>query len=209
MPQGTSFLMKGPSSWFRKMYDWTVHWSGTPQAPYALLGVAFIESSFFPIPPDILLIAMVISQPKQWFRNALICTLGSVLGAILGYFIGWALFESIGKMIVQFYHLEKHVETVGHLYSDNAFWAVFTAAFTPIPYKVFTIAAGLFKISIPILIVASIFGRAGRFFLVAGLLRLFGAKINGFIQKYFDILSIVFVVLLIGSYFLIKYMAHG
>jgi membrane protein YqaA with SNARE-associated domain len=196
------------TSWLRKLYDWTIHWARTAQASWALFVIAFMESSFFPVPPDVLLIAMTVSRPHAWWRNALICTVGSVTGALLGYFIGWGLFTTVGQWIVTTYHFEAHMDTVGKMYAANAFWAIFTAAFTPIPYKVFTIAAGIFKISIPVLVIASIIGRAGRFFLVAGLLRLYGEKINLFIQKYFDILSIVFVALLIGSYFLVKHIPH-
>lgn len=199
---------KGPLAWLRGVYTWTIHWARTRHAPWALFFIAFIESSFFPIPPDVLLIAMVIADRKAWWRNALICAAGSVLGALFGYFIGFFLFETLGKVIVSTYHLEAHVETVRKLYAENAFWAIFTAAFTPIPYKVFTIAAGLFRISLPILLVASIFGRAGRFFLVSGLLRLFGARIEKFIEKYFDILSLAFTVLLFGSYFLVTRLAR-
>ncbi len=195
-------------AWLRGIYTWTIHWAKTRHAPWALFFIAFIESSFFPIPPDVLLIAMVIADRRAWWRNALICTTGSVLGALFGYFIGFFLFETLGKIIVSTYHLGSHVETVRKLYADNAFWAVFTAAFTPIPYKVFTIAAGLFRISLPVLLVASVFGRAGRFFLVAGLLRLFGARIEKFIEKYFDILSLAFMVLLFGSYFLVTKLAR-
>ncbi|MBU0503261.1 MAG: DedA family protein [Candidatus Omnitrophica bacterium] len=197
-----------PSKLLRKLYDWTLHWAKTPQAQVALFIIAFIESSFFPIPPDVLLIAMVIVQRAKWFHYALISTIGSVLGALFGYFIGWSLFETFGKMILSFYHLEKQFEIVGSMYADNALIAVFSAAFTPIPYKVFTIAAGLFKISIPTLIVASILGRAGRFFLVSGLLRLFGDKISSLIEKYFDLISILFVAGIIGGYVTIKYLAH-
>ena len=197
-----------PARIFRKMYDWTMHWAKTPQAPVALFGIAFVESSFFPIPPDVLLIAMVVSDKSRWFRNALICTAGSVLGALLGYWIGWEFYQTVGQWIVSTYHLEKHVETVGRMYADNAFGAVFTAAFTPIPYKVFTIAAGLFRISIPTLVVASIFGREGRFFIVAGMLRIFGEKISRGIEKYFDILSIVFVAAIVLGYMAIRYLVH-
>ncbi|MFH1398254.1 MAG: YqaA family protein [Candidatus Omnitrophota bacterium] len=157
-------VLEFPLKLLRKLYDWTLHWAKTPQAQAALFIIAFIESSFFPIPPDVLLIAMVIVQRAKWFRYALICTIGSVLGALFGYFIGWSFFETFGKTIISFYHLEKQFEVVGRMYADNALIAVFSAAFTPIPYKVFTIAAGLFKISLPTLIVASILGRAGRFF---------------------------------------------
>jgi membrane protein YqaA with SNARE-associated domain len=197
-----------PLKLLRRLYDWTLHWAKTPQAPVALFAIAFIESSFFPIPPDVLLIAMVISRRERWFSYALICTIGSISGALLGYFIGWSLFETIGKWIVSFYHFERQFEAVGKMYADNAFMAIFSAAFTPIPYKVFTIAAGVFRISLTILVVASILGRAGRFFLVAGMLRIFGEKISKFIEKYFDLISILFVVALVGGYMMIKHLVH-
>lgn len=198
-------VIKAPLCWFRKMYGWTIHWSKTKNAPYALFGIAFIESSFFPIPPDVLLIAMVVAERKKWLTNAAICTFGSVLGALLGYFIGRVLFETVGKLIVDTYHLEVVVAMIGRKYQENAFLTIFTAAFTPIPYKAITITAGLFKISLPILIIASIIGRAGRFFLVAGALRIFGEKIQNSIEKYFDIFSVVFVILLAGGFLLLKY----
>ncbi len=190
--------------YFKKLYTWTVHWAKTPQAPYALFGIAFIESSFFPIPPDVLLIAMGVASRKNWLRNATICTIGSVTGALFGYFIGWSLYETIGKTIVNTYHLEALMDLVGRKYSENAFLTVFTAAFSPIPYKVITIAAGLFRISVFTLVIASIIGRAGRFFIVAGALRFFGEKIEKAIEKYFDIFSIVFIILLIGGFIALK-----
>jgi len=135
----------------------------------------------------------------------LICTAGSVLGALLGYFIGWGLYETVGKLIVDTYNLHAVVELIGRKYSENAFMTVFTAAFTPIPYKAITITAGLFKISLPVLIAASIIGRAGRFFIVAGVLRIFGKTIADSIEKYFNILSIAFVLLGIIGFILLKY----
>ncbi len=197
-------LLKAPLRILRKLYDWTIHWAKTPKAPAALFGVAFIESSFFPIPPDVLLIAMTMAQPKKWLRYATICTVGSVCGAFLGYLIGWSLYESIGKLIVETYHLQDVMALVGRKYQENAFLTVFTAAFTPIPYKVITIAAGLFKISLATLAVASIIGRAGRFFLVAAALRLFGEKIEKSIEKYFDIFSLAFTALLILGFLALK-----
>ena len=205
MNGNTLSVIKAPLGWFRKMYGWTIHWSKTKNAPYALFGIAFIESSFFPIPPDVLLIAMVVAQRKKWLLNATICTAGSVLGALLGYFIGRVLFETAGKLIVDTYHLEAVVAMIGKKYQENAFLTIFTAAFTPIPYKAITITAGLFRISLPVLIIASIIGRAGRFFLVAGALRIFGERIQNSIEKYFDIFSIVFVILLAGGFLLLKY----
>jgi len=183
-----------------------MHWAKTPQAPHALFWIAFIESSFFLIPPDVLLIPMVASARKKWLRFATICTAGSVLGALLGYFIGWSLYETIGKVIVSAYHLQPMMDLVGRKYAENAFLTVFTAAFTPIPYKVITIAAGLFRISILTLIAASIVGRAGRFFLVAGTLRIFGEQIEKTLEKYFDIFSIIFILLLIGGFLALKYL---
>ena len=197
-----------PLRFLRQLYAWTVHWAKTPQAPWALFAVAFIESSVFPIPPDVLLIAMVVAERKKWVRDATICTVGSVLGALFGYFIGWGLYETVGKMIVNAYNFQPVMDLVGRKYAENAFLTVFTAAFTPIPYKVITIAAGLFHISIITLVFASIIGRAGRFFLVADSLRIFGGKIEKSIEKYFDILSIVFVLLLIGGFFAIKLFSH-
>lgn len=195
-----------PSRAIRRTYDWTVHWSKTKQAPQALFFVAMIEASIFPIPPDVLLIAMVIGDRKRWWRTALICTVGSVVGAMIGYGIGWGLYEAIGKPVVEFYHLQDTVSLVGAKYEANAFITVLTAAFTPIPFKVITIAAGLFKISFPVLVIGSILGRAGRFFLIAGLLRLFGEKISAFIEKYFDLLSLLFFALLIGGFFAFQYL---
>ncbi len=200
-------FLKIPIRSLRRLYDWTIHWSRTRQAPYALFGVAFVESSFFPIPPDVLLIAMVVADRKRWIRNALICTAGSVLGALLGYFIGWSFYETVGGVIVKTYHLESVMELVRQKYAENAFLTVFTAAFTPIPYKVITIAGGLFKIPLTVLIAASIIGRAGRFFLVAGAIRIFGAKLEKTIEKYFDVFSILFVILLIGGFVVIKHFA--
>lgn len=186
------------------MYDWTIHWARTRNAPYALFGVAFIESSFFPIPPDVLLIAMTVANNKKWAKNAAICTAGSVLGALFGYAIGMCFYEMLGRPIVEMYNLQGAMDLVGQKYRENAFLTVFTAAFTPIPYKVITIAGGLFRISITTLVTASIVGRAGRFFLVAGAIRLFGKKIADSIEKYFDIFSIIFMLLLAGGFIAIK-----
>ncbi len=205
MKRDPLYALKAPLRWIRRLYDWTLHWARTKQAPYALFLIAFIESSFFPVPPDVLLIAMVVAHRKNWIRNAAICTLGSVSGAFLGYFIGWSLFETVGKFIVQTYHLEAVVRMLGEKYAQNAFVVIFTAAFTPIPYKAITITAGLFKIPLATLVIASIIGRSGRFFLVAGALRVFGKKISDSIEKYFDIFSIAFIILLAGGFFALKY----
>jgi membrane protein YqaA with SNARE-associated domain len=193
----------------RALYDWTIGWSRTRQAPWALFGIAFAESSFFPVPPDVLLIPMALASPRRWWLTALVCTAGSVLGAVLGYYIGLAFYETVGVRIVDFYHLQAAMEAVGQRYSENAFAAVFTAAFTPIPFKVFTIAGGVFQIPLGMLLAGSAVGRAGRFFLVAGLLRLFGEPVQRFIEKYFDLLSLLFVALLIAGFAAVKLMGGG
>jgi len=199
------YVLLAPSRWLKKAYAWTIHWANTPQAPYALFGVAFIESSFFPIPPDVLLIAMVLADRSKWLRNAAICTAGSVCGAFFGYSIGWFFYETAGKWIVDTYNLHEVVTMLGQKYSENAFFTIFTAAFTPIPYKAITITAGLFKIPLLTLAIASIIGRAGRFFLVAGTLKVAGKKVADSIEKYFDIFSMAFVLLLVAGFFFLKY----
>jgi len=189
------------------MYDWTLSWANTPYGALALFILAFIESSFFPVPPDILLIALCISLPTRSFRFALICSIGSVLGGMFGYFIGMALYDTIGRLIIQTLHYEHYFEIVGSMYKDNAFIAILAAAFTPIPYKVFTIAAGFWKIDFWTMVLASIVGRSARFFIVATLIFFFGRKIKDFIDKYFNLLTVLFFILVILGFFAIKYLA--
>ena len=193
-----------PMAFIRKCYDWTINWSKTKYAGLALFFISFAESSFFPVPPDVLLIPMVIAEREKWFRTALICSVASVLGSLLGYFIGYQLFELIGQKIVDFYNLQEVMSVLSQKYSEHAFITVFTAAFTPIPYKAITITAGLFKISLLSFIVASAIGRSARFFIVAVLIRIFGEKIQYFIEKYFNLLTVVFTVLLIGGFVCLK-----
>ncbi len=192
--------------YLKRLYDWVLHWANTPYAVPALFILAFTESSFFPIPPDVLLITLAISIPKRSFRYAAICTVGSVLGGLFGYIIGLKLIDTIGMQIITFYGAVDKYEYIQSLYKKYDAWAVGIAGFTPIPYKVFTIAAGAFKISVPVFVLASIAGRAGRFFLVAALIYRFGPPIKDFIDKYFNLLTFVFFALLIGGFLLIKYM---
>lgn len=200
------FIFSYPGRVFYRMYKWTIHWSRTRHSKYALFLISFAESSFFPIPPDVLMIPMVVAERPKWWRLALITTIGSISGAVLGYYIGYGLYESIGKPIVDFYHLQQQMSVVGAKYGQNAFLTVFTAAFTPIPFKVFTIAGGVFKISILELIVGAAIGRSLRFFIIAYMLKLFGNRIEDTIEKNFNILSILFFILLIGGYILVKYL---
>lgn len=195
-----------PFSWIRSLYDWVLHWAETPYGAPALFILAFAESSFFPIPPDVLLIALAISIPAKSFRYAGLALAGSVLGAFLGYYIGWGLYESIGVQIIEFYDVADQFARVGDMYNDNAFVAIAISGFTPIPYKVFTIAAGVFKVNIPVLVAASLVGRAGRFFLVGALIWKFGKPIKEFIDRYFNLVTILFTMLLVGGFVVIKYL---
>lgn len=186
---------------------WVESFAEKPYATASLFFFAFIESSFFPIPPDALLIVLAISLPKRSFVYAFYCTIGSVVGAYLGYLIGFVFYDTIGIKIIQFYGVESQINYVLQKYQENGFWAIVTAGFTPIPYKVFTIMAGFNQtIDIFTLTTASIVGRAGRFFLVGGLVYFIGPKVKDYIEKYFDKLSIAFIVLLIASFVILKYL---
>jgi membrane protein YqaA with SNARE-associated domain len=189
----------------RKLYDWVLHWAETPYGSWALFILAFAESSFFPVPPDVLLIALAISIPARAFRYALICSAGSVLGGAAGYIIGFEFMDLLGFRILNFYGLMDKYETISHLYERYNAWAVGIAGFTPIPYKVFTISAGAFKINFPIFLAASIVSRFARFFLVGWLIYKFGAEIRSFIDRYFNTLCVVFMILLIGGFIIIKW----
>jgi len=190
----------------RRLYDWVLRWAETPYGSWALFLLAFSESSFFPIPPDILLIALAVAIPKKSLKYALICSAGSVLGGCFGYLIGWQFMASVGTRIVDFYGLTPKVEYIELLYNKYDEWAVGIAGFTPIPYKVFTIAAGAFKINSSVFVVASLLSRSARFFLVGGLIYIFGPGIQSFIDKYFNILATAFTVLLIAGFLIIKYL---
>jgi membrane protein YqaA with SNARE-associated domain len=201
-------------NWFKRLYIWILHWADTKWGVPALFLLAFAESSFFPIPPDVLLIALCLGATKKSFRFSTICTLGSVLGAMGGYLLGYFLwqtpsgeftsianffFRSIpGFTVEEFAHIRS-------LYEQYDFWIIFTAGFTPIPYKLFTITSGVFNIDFVMFVIASIVSRGLRFFLIGGLIWKFGAPIKTFIDKYFNLLAVVFTVLLIGSFFLVKY----
>ena len=168
----------------RRLYDWTIHWAQTPHSTWALFILAFCESFFFPIPPDVLLIALAVALPAKSFRYAWICSIGSVLGGCFGYLIGYEFFEYVGRPIISFYNITDVFDTVRMYYQSNAFFWILVAGFTPIPYKVFTIAAGVCEVNIFILILASAISRSARFFMVAGLFYVFGPKIKVFIEKF-------------------------
>lgn len=190
----------------KRLKAWVEAFAEKPYALTALFVLAFVEASFFPIPPDVLLIALAVSQPQRSFRYATICTVGSVMGAFLGYYIGYTFFETVAKPILNFYHAMGSFQVVLDRYRENAFMAIVIAGFTPIPYKVFTIAAGFNQtVNLATLALASLVGRSGRFFLVAWLIYLFGPTIKTYIDRYFDLLSLVLILLLILGFVTIQW----
>ena len=189
----------------RRLYDWTMDLAGHRHAEAALAGVSFIESSVFPIPPDILMIPMVLAEREKAFRIAFVCTAASVLGGLLGYAIGLFLFEEIGKPVLELYgYGPKFAEFQGK-YNDWGAWAVFIAGVTPFPYKVITILSGVTALDIFIFTVASVAARGLRFFIVAGLLWHFGEPIRDFIEKRLALLFGLFCVLLVGGFAAAKF----
>jgi len=192
----------------RRLSDWTLGWAYRPSAGIALMLIAFAESSCFPLPPDVLLMPLCLGNKDKWLRYALMCTGASVVGGMVGYLIGYQIWHQIQPFV--FAHLgwmgftDHNYKLVSGLYDKYDFWAVAVAGFTPIPYKVFTILAGVCSIKFPVFVLASIIGRGGRFLIVAGLMRAFGARITPFIEKYFNLLTILFTLLLIGGFAILK-----
>lgn len=190
----------------RRLYNWTIGWADRPGGAWALFLIAFVESSFFPIPPDVLLLALCVGAPKRSFRFALICSLGSVLGGMAGYAIGWGAWHAVKGMFIPYVFSQELFDKVQHLYQGNAFLAILTAAFTPIPYKVFTVAAGVFEVNFWTLVSASIVGRSARFFLVAGVIFAFGPTVKRLIEKYFDWFAWALLALGIAGFLAVKYL---
>ncbi len=178
----------------KQFYQKVITWGRTEKA---LFIIAFVESSFFPIPPDPILMNMTLSKPDKWKRYALITTIASILGGVLGYVIGLALFESVGQWIIDTYHLQDEFTEIGEIFKDNGLLAIFAAAITPIPYKIFTITAGAFSLNLGTFLFASILGRGMRFTAVAYAVSYFGKKYEDKIQKYIDLISFGVIALVI------------
>jgi len=194
-----------PFTWVRSLYDWVVGLSERPNAVRTLFVIAFAESSFFPIPPDVLLIPLAIGNPRRALRFAALCTAGSSLGALLGYFLGLEFYEVIGQRIVAFYSVGEQYERVQALYQQWDVVAIALAGFTPIPFKIFTITAGVFKINLLTFTIVVVLSRGARFFLLGGLIWRFGPSIRNFVDRYFNFLVILFSILLVGGFFIVKY----
>lgn len=188
----------------RRLYHWVLGWADRPGGPWALGVIATAESFIFPIPPDVLLIPLCIGKPERAFRFAAISTAGSVVGGMMGYAIGSLLFDTVGAPILDFYSGGEAFDALGRQFQDHLVVALGTAGFTPIPYKVFTIAAGAFSVSFGAFVAISAVSRAARFFLVAALIRVFGEKIREFIERYFGILTVAVAIAVIGGFLLIK-----
>jgi len=197
----------------RKLYDWVLHWTDTKYGMPALFILAFAESSFFPIPPDVLLIALAMGNRSKAFRFALVCSIGSIIGGIAGYSIGhfaWWSGKNVYSSLALFFFDNVPgfsvdiFQKIRSQYELNNILIVFTAGFTPIPYKIITITAGAFNINFPMFLLASSISRIARFFLVSLLIWKFGEPITTFIDKYFNLLTIIFTILLVGGFLVMK-----
>ncbi|MEK9645769.1 MAG: YqaA family protein [Alphaproteobacteria bacterium] len=189
----------------RGLYDWTMDLAARRNAVWVLAAVAFIESSVFPIPPDVLLIPMVLAARNSAWRYAAICTIASVLGGMLGYAIGTGLYEGVGRPVLEFYGYAEKFGDFTARYNEYGGWIVFIAGVTPFPYKVITIASGVTELDLGTFTVASVLARGLRFFVVAALLYWIGQPIREFIEKRLGLMFTLFCVLLIGGFVLIKF----
>jgi membrane protein YqaA with SNARE-associated domain len=190
----------------RKLYNWTIKKSAHKNASWFLSLISFAESSFFPIPPDIILIPMVIAKKTRAFFYAFLCTVSSVLGGIAGYCIGYFLFNSLGILILNYYGLTDQFANFEKYYNIYGIWIVLGAGFTPFPFKFITIASGVFGLNIFLFLGISIIARGLRFYLIAFLLKIFGSTIEKLIDKYFNLLASLFFIILIGSIILLKFL---
>ncbi len=197
VPQAPVAWYRLPAVWGKRLYNWMIHWADTPYGVPALFCLSFAESSFFPIPPDVLLMALAMGQPARSYYFALICSAGSVLGGLAGYMIGYFFWEAVHGIFIPHVFSQELFDMVCRKYQEESFLIVFLAAFTPIPYKVITIAGGVCQISVPGFLLASAVGRSGRFFIVSTVFYFFGAPAKKFIDKYFEALSLAFGVLLV------------
>jgi membrane protein YqaA with SNARE-associated domain len=190
----------------RRLYDWTLSLAGKPAAKVWLAFISFLESSIFPIPPDVMLMPMCMAKRDKSFLYAAIATVSSIIGGVAGYAIGAFFFLTVGQSIIDLYGLQSAFEMTRDRFNEQGVWWVMIAGFTPLPFKIITIVSGVTTMPIGPFILASIIGRAGRFFSVAALFWWFGAPIKTFIEKWFNLLAVAFVILLIGGFVVLKYL---
>ncbi len=191
----------------RRLYDWVLSWADSPYGPWVLAALAFCESSFFPIPSDALLLALAFSAPRRAFGFAAICSVSSVLGGAFGYLLGIQFMEAVGRPIIAFYGAEERFTELGALYNRYDAWAVGIAGFTPLPYKVFTIAAGAFRIDFEIFMLASAASRSARFFLEGLLVHAWGERARALIERRFNLATAIFMVLLVLGFVALRWAA--
>jgi len=200
-------LLRAPLRWLRRLYDWMLGFANHPQAEPALFGLSFAEASFFPLPPDPLLLVMGAAKPHRALRFAAVTTLGSVLGALAGWMIGSFFMETIGVTLLDLYDSDRHIwGKIENWYAEYGNVALLLAALTPIPFKVFTIASGALAYPLAPFLAASLLGRGLRFGAEGLLLRFFGQRIVGWMEKWFDLLAILFMVLLVGGFVALKWL---
>jgi membrane protein YqaA with SNARE-associated domain len=190
----------------RRAYDWAMRMAAHKHAEWALAGVSFVESSVFPIPPDVVLMPMVLADRSKAWRYALIATVASVIGGFLGYAIGYFLFETVGRPILDFYHVMDKYDSLKHSFDEWGAWIIIAKGWTPIPYKFLTITSGALQFDLLSFTIASVVSRGMRFFLVAGLFWAFGPPIRAFVEKWLTLVTTLFVVILVGGFVAIKYM---
>ena len=200
-----------PRGSLRRLYDWVLSWADSPHGTTALAVISFAESSFFPIPPDVLQIALSVGQPRRSFRFAAVSAVASVLGAIVGWLIGWGVWQSVSGF---FYEMvpgftPAKFQYVESLYQQNAGLYLVLSAFTPIPFKIFTIAAGVCSVPLLTLVLASAVGRSGRFFLVATIMRLFGKPARDLLDKYLELATLLLGALIVAGFFAIRYLGSS
>jgi membrane protein YqaA with SNARE-associated domain len=190
----------------RRLYDWTLSLAARPSAPYALGAVSFAESSFFPVPPDVMLVPMMLARPDKAWNYALICTITSVLGGILGYVIGLALYDSIGSWLFRLYGLTEGAEAFRHGFAEYGHWVILLKGLTPIPYKLVTITSGFAGYHLGWFILLSVLTRGARFFLVALLMSRYGARIKSTIDNHFNLVAAVSIAAIVGGFVAFRYL---
>jgi membrane protein YqaA with SNARE-associated domain len=190
----------------KRLYDWMMRQASGPHAERALAVIAFLESSVFPVPPDAMIVPMVLAKPRNAWRTALVATAGSVVGGLLGYFIGYALLETAGAWIIRLYGLQDRIAQFQDAYNHWGLWIILIKGLTPIPYKLVTIASGMAHFNLGVFIIASIITRGARFFLVATLLRLYGPPIRDFIEARLTLVTSVFAALIVLGFVSLRYL---
>lgn len=191
---------------FRAMYDWVLRMAHHRHAMRSLAVVSFAESSFFPIPPDAMLVPMVLARRDKAYTIAAVCTVASILGAMLGYAIGYFLWDSVGQWLVQLYHMESKMEALRGGYEQYGAAIILLKGLTPIPFKLVTLASGFFAYNFPLFVILATITRAGRFFLIAALLKRFGEPVQAFIEKRLNLIAWLFLIALVGGFALIAYL---